>query len=519
MCAPTPPAPPVCGWQVTGTTTAVEDYLGEPGGDVFFKFALLMRGVYHLAVSRSTAFPVTLRLFSFPSANVINPAATPIRSCADCSNYPIRAELVAGEYLLVVEGASGTHGDFSVDFSASPGSHSSVPCDAPEPLMISRSIVQPQTRPEFRSATLLGGGMELGFASGGALEDSVISHFSTFAGVGLMQGCDAISISQDRTAAEAGGLLFFSDQNIIHGAQQSLQFANTHHCALSLYAVDGDPGYWSVPNDRPTLLSSSFDPRPGYSSRLCSVIPPNANDDNFFSPSPCRGAFMPGDSWLAGWSWLAVTGNLFTDNLAPQAPPPSPPCSPGDIDLSGAIDENDVFAYNLAIIGLGPPIPSWQIACADLNGDGLLAADDVLWLTRYLAGWGAPYTLTAGPSSGRRALQSTDSPPATAYLVSSGGSTNLFVQLPTCERFNAAVLHFDQLEMTLPFTESVTLSAPMSENMTHVNLNDRIVSFIAFRGDEAFSSGLHATFVSTQAALQTVGSRSYLQHLDMAGAT
>ena len=274
--------------------------------------------------------------------------------------------------------------------------------------------------------------VELGEGVQGELVDAAISHFTSHAGVWLSHGCEAAVVSQNGTAE---GRFFFSRQNIVYWQGETLQFGSSHGCSLEgVTALDASPGYWNVPQAVPNcteplavplsrchqdlcvihqpytnpawllcalqvgaaLLSSSLDLRPKPTSLLCSSesVTIELTEDPFFRPAPCRGAFAPGSNFLAGWSWLDATGSLYTENIAPATPPPAPPCIRGDIDLSGEVNENDLFYFNRYLLDdPGYPIPLWQISCTDVNNDGMLLASDIVWLSRSLAGWGGEYTL------------------------------------------------------------------------------------------------------------------------------
>ena len=278
-----------------------------------------------------------------------------------------------------------------------------------------------------------------------------------------------------------------------------------------LAARNYDPSYLLVLPSAPFIASGGFDPRPSPGSELCPEPTDTTVRDAFFQPNSCQGAFGQGPNWLSSWSWLDSTGQLTTPNLAPHTPPSPPPCTPGDVDLSGYVDEYDIYFLNRFVVGdPNVSIPSWQRACVDMNGDEAVLADDVIWLLRSLAGW-TNYTL---PKGGRgRALLSPPAkraPLASAYFVHEENTAQLYLQLPLGARFNAAVLQF-QADDAVSLDKLTVLSPRQSYAGPHA------LSLIATSAEGELQPGLIA-HVENQ-SLQLDSDNSYVLHMDSHGVT
>ncbi|KOO52977.1 lipoprotein, partial [Chrysochromulina tobinii] len=230
-----------------------------------------------------------------------------------------------GQFLFVMEGLSGDHA-MEMD------SGNNVTQD-----------VSPRSHPAFYSFTLIGGGTGAGArtgelihvndGTGGKFGNGILAYPH---GNGLLfEDCGStLSYTQTLPAASVSisnpGYFYFSTNNIIDTTEPASQFAlhtgTTSACnpANTWTAVSGAPGFAAV---APTDLaegSATFNPLPSATGLACSGTkdaPPNG--DTFFSAVSCKGAFGSAtDNWLAGYSWLACSGNMAGRTCT--AIPPSP---------------------------------------------------------------------------------------------------------------------------------------------------------------------------------------------------
>ena len=517
IAAMTPPPPPSCSWSVSGTFG--HDLIGSRGGDAFYRITLLVGGTYRFQACGRGFMGVRLEFFTFPSNVYIDASKAPLHSCDDCCAVPFHEYMPAGVYLVIVENRQDEEGDFEMDFTATcnadtPGCVASlVPCSQPEMVVVSR-IPATYSQPRFRSVSLVGGELQVGFGAGGELLDTSISDFDGPAGVIISNECDDLGISLQPGNSSTSSL-FFGPLNHVQTTASSIQFLSTHACATDMIVLDGEPGLWSV-NKSSQFLSPTFDPRPRSTSMLCrySQFVDGRVNDTFFDVTACSGALGPQHSFLADWSWLSEAGYLFADNLAPVAPPPAPPCVIGDTDRNGVITDGDVYYYHRYIVA-DPQydIPSWQASCADLNGDQVIDAADALWLSRHLAGWGAPYATLPGGGV-RRALQSSllRTPLATAYLVapdSNSENVNLYLQVPMGAKLNTAVMRFAGLQSLTPtqLQEQVTR---IGAGSAQVNVASGLIAWFDASADASLTTGPLATFNTSSLALMQGGGATFL---------
>jgi hypothetical protein len=193
--------------------------------------------------------------------------------------------------------------------------------------------VTPRSHPAFYSFTLIGGGsgtgartgelMHINDGTGGKFGNSILAY-PNLNGL-LFEDCGSkLSYTQTLPAASVSisnpGYFYFSANNIIDTATAASQFAllaggsGVAACTItpSWTAVLGAPGFAAVATTDLAEGSATFNSLLTTGGLACTGTkdtPPNG--DAIFSTVSCKGAFgSTTDNWLAGYSWLACSGNM-----------------------------------------------------------------------------------------------------------------------------------------------------------------------------------------------------------------
>ncbi|KOO35630.1 lipoprotein, partial [Chrysochromulina tobinii] len=246
-----------------------------------------------------------------------------------------------GQFLFVIEGLTGDH---SMEIDSGVGSNQDV---------------TPRSHPAFYSFTLIGGGTGTGARTGelihvndgtGGKFGNGILAFPNLHGL-LFEDCGSMSYTQTLPAASVSisnpGYFYFSANNIIDTTQPFLQFAlqaggsGVAACTVAdtWTAVSGPPGFVAVATTDLAEGSATFNPLPSATGAACTGTkdaPPNG--DAFFSSVTCKGAFASStDNWLAGYSWLACSGNMAGRTCTALPASPFATLAPTTVMLGGTL--------------------------------------------------------------------------------------------------------------------------------------------------------------------------------------